>query len=539
MSYQFHQCKNFIMNDALSDWFQKMQNKSSPFEEDKENLFQTEINKQKEEYHSIFLSYFKDRKIPLYESIENTQVRDIIKQKEKCVIYQGELYHSDYKIYVKPDLIIHKDIFLEIFNEVNIDDLPEYCIFDILYKIVNFSADKSDILNQGNIYYHKCKLFVANQCLYKSQKQGFFFAKEYRHKEKTLVKKQTIGHFNLSSDLKQSVSDAIRWLHKLNKYYDEWIIYPKPSCIELYPNLNTKNGSWNIEKKRLGELIKEITLVWNISYQQRCILLEKGITQWDDPLLISKIYPYKIKDNQRKMIQNKMITINSQNELKISPRKIKKKEFISILKNQENSIILDIESIIDLQEKETYFDDNINVEKPRICIIGTIINKEDYLFKDFTIKYCSNKEEKIIIQYWLSYLTKQFNGIIKVYHWGNAEKVYIDYMKKKYPDLNYPDFEMIDLLTHFKNEPITIKGCFGYGLKEIVNQLYNLELIENKWTDDTNGLDAMIQLMKTSEEAEIKNIPMKRFVEIKKLIYYNYMDCRVIVDILKMLEDMI
>ena len=75
--------------------------------------------------------------------------------------------------------------------------------------------------------------------------------------------------------------------------------------------------------------------------------------------------------------------------------------------------------------------------------------------------------------------------------------------------------------------------------KEIVNQLYNLELIENKWTDDTNGLDAMIQLMKTSEEAEIKNIPMKRFVEIKKLIYYNYMDCRVIVDILKMLEDMI
>jgi len=24
--------------------------------------------------------------------------------------------------------------------------------------------------------------------------------------------------------------------------------------------------------------IKEITLVWNISYQKRCILLEKGIT---------------------------------------------------------------------------------------------------------------------------------------------------------------------------------------------------------------------------------------------------------------------
>ena len=126
--------------------------------------------------------------------------------------------------------------------------------------------------------------------------------------------------------------------------------------------------------------IKEITLVWNISYQQRCLLLEKGITQWDDPLLISKIYPYQIKDNQRKMIQNKMITINSQHELKISPRKIKKKEFISILKNQENSIILDIESIIDLQEKETYFDDNSNAKEAEQKITNLTLNNKN-LFK--------------------------------------------------------------------------------------------------------------------------------------------------------------
>ena len=49
----------------------------------------------------------------------------------------------------------------------------------------------------------------------------------------------------------------------------------------------------------------------------------------------------------------------------------------------------------------------------------------------------------------------------------------------------------------------------------------------------------MIQIIKTSEEAQIKNIPLKRFTEIKKIIYYNYMDCRVIVDILKMLSTMI
>ena len=101
------------------------------------------------------------------------------------------------------------------------------------------------------------------------------------------------------------------------------------------------------------------------------------------------------------------------------------------------------------------------------------------------------------------------------------------------------EFELVDLLYYFKLEPINIKGCFGYGLKEIVKQLYALNLIEEKWEDNTNGLDAMVQILKISEEAENKNIPIKRFHKIKRIIYYNYMDCKVIIDILKMLEKMI
>ena len=112
-------------------------------------------------------------------------------------------------------------------------------------------------------------------------------------------------------------------------------------------------------------------------------------------------------------------------------------------------------------------------------------------------------------------------------------------MKQKYNDLKFPQFIMIDLLSYFKSEPITIQGCFGYGLKEIVKQLYNHNLIKNQWIDDTDGLEAMMQFIKKSPLAENKNIPLKRYTEIKKIIYYNYMDCRVIIDILEMLDKMI
>ena len=539
----FYELKNFLVNDTLSDWFDKITNidHNYDFVKDKENEFQIEIKNQKETYFINFISFLKDFNDPFYENLNHDEIMNHLKNNHQCIIFKGIFYDKKNNLYLQPDFIIHKDVFIKIFNQItnfDIDDLPEYIIFDLLYKKISFNSDKTNILNDNTIYYHKCKLYYINQLLYKKNNYGFLFAKEYKHQNKSLIKKETIGFFNFEKE-NYNIQSGIQWINKLNQDYKKWIIYPKPSCIELYPNLNIKTGHWNEEKKRLGELIKEITLIWNITYSKRCLLIEKGITEWDDPILLSNIYPYKVKENKKKLIQDKMIYINSQNDIKISPRKIKNNDFINIIKNKNNSIILDIESIIDLQEKENYFNNDIITEKPKICIIGTIITDTN-IFKDFTIKYCTLNEEKKIIEYWLSYIKNQIkNDIIRIYHWGNAEKVYIDYMKQKYPDLNYPQFEFIDLLSYFKSEPITIKGCFSYGLKDIVNSLYNLNLLKDKWIDDTNGLDAMTELMKTSNEAQIKNIPMKRFIQIKNIIYYNYIDCKVLIDILNFLEDMI
>jgi len=382
-------------------------------------------------------------------------------------------------------------------------------------------------------------MYLCSQCIDKSLSKGYLFAKEYRHKEKTLRKKESIGYFQFTNDMKNKIEEGLGWIDNLNHYYDDWLIYPRPTISELYPNMNIKTGPWYKKKKRLAELINEITLVWNISYHKRCILHDKGIIKWDDPILLRNIYPYEIHESKRELIQEKMIHINKQDELKIQPRRIKSRDFIHHIQNRDNSIILDIESVLNLDEKESYFTEDIHQENPRICIIGTIINKTD-IFKDFTIKYLNDEEEERIIQYWLIYLQQTLKtNKIKVYHWGNAENVYLDYMRNKYPKLNFPDFELIDLLKYFKEEPITIQGCFGYGLKEIVKQLYSHKLIENQWQDDTDGLEAMIQIMKKSQEASEKKIPLKRFAEIKKIIYYNYMDCKVITDILQMLEKMI
>tara|TARA_B100000900_G_scaffold388416_1_gene380432 strand:+ start:8282 stop:9919 length:1638 start_codon:yes stop_codon:yes gene_type:complete len=542
----FDNLKNYIINDPLSDWFTKINDKYNAYESTEPTKFEIMLREKKQGYKCNFINFLMNTNHYKTINLDYKGVKDRIDSKQKCIFIRPNLYHKKYNLSVIPDFIIHRDIFNEIFNEVHMQDshdkslpqsLPLYIVSNIVYQTVNFNSDMTDLINENNLYYYKCKIYLCNEILGYND-YGILFAKEYRFKDTILKKKSVVGRYNFHNDMRDKILHALGWLDNLNRYYDEWLIYPKPTITELYPNMNIKTGPWVKEKCRLAEEIQEITLVWNISYHKRCLLHDKGIYKWSDPLLLNNIYPYEIRETERKRIQEKMIHMNKQNELKISPRRIKNLDFINHVKDKTNSIVLDFESVINLEERSSYFNDKMRIEIPKICIIGCI-NLKNNVFKDFTIRYLDLNEEEKIVRYWLQYLKRVIGSTIKIYHWSSAERVYIDYMREKYPHLDYPNFTFVDLLSYFKMEPITIQGCFGYGLKEIVKMLYNHELIKNKWVDDTDGLEAMIEIINKSQDALHKRIPIKRYTEIKKIIYYNYMDCKVIVDILEMLENMI
>ena len=101
MTYSFYQLKNHILNDPLSDWFTKMKSQCNRFEEDMPNEFQLEIKDKKEKYKKDFINYFKkDYQNIFYERIHSDLILDKIKKNEKCIIYQGNLYHKNLKLNV-------------------------------------------------------------------------------------------------------------------------------------------------------------------------------------------------------------------------------------------------------------------------------------------------------------------------------------------------------------------------------------------------------------------------------------------------------
>ena len=182
MSFFFHQLKNHINRDPLSDWFEIINEKYNSYKKDTKNTFQIELEKNKKDYLNNFIGHFRED--IFYENLTHREIQSKIKAKEECIIYGGNLYHSKYNVIVKPDLIMHRTKFQQYFPEIK-EDLPEYIIIDILYKILHLNADQTDILNQGNIYYHKCKMFAASDSL-NIKNIGYFFGKEYRHKNNIL-----------------------------------------------------------------------------------------------------------------------------------------------------------------------------------------------------------------------------------------------------------------------------------------------------------------------------------------------------------------
>ena len=543
---EFKLLRNYINNDPVCDYFQFQThlNNNLNFEKDINNYFNKYVNKISSDFINDFFDnlinkskeYFSDLIFNKYNNIDQT-IKKIYDNYP--LIINPILINDKYKLIVKCDIMIKKHLFIKIFPNINNISLNtiknnDYLIINIVPEILTFKSECREISNTYNVFYNKCGLYAFNSALRKYINRNnyyFLFGKDYKYNNKLLNKKEHIGLVFFDNIYREKIYNSINWLNRLKE--NKLILLPKPSCIELYPNMNNKQSCWENEKKKLSEKIKEITLIWRISYQDRNRLINIGITEWDNPYLLNNLY--ELKDTNTRDIQERIIHMNKHDNLIIDPRNISRK-FKDILKKDNIEFILDIESVLNLEDKGSYFNNDIIKDLPNICIIGLIIlnnNNDKYLFKDFTIEHLTIESEKQNILNWLSFISK-YNEI-KIYHWGHAEKSYLENIHKRFPDIKLPKMELIDLLHFYRKEPIIIKDCFNFSLKTIGKNMYKHDLIDSTWSETDNGLDAMIKFKEICLKKD-KNIPLKRYNEISEIIEYNKMDCVILKEILEYLR---
>ena len=83
MTFFFHQLKNFIQNDPLSDWFSLIHKKYKHFEEDNKSSFEKDIDEKKSKYKEDFFIFLKERQQYHFEfNLDHEQTNELITMKK-------------------------------------------------------------------------------------------------------------------------------------------------------------------------------------------------------------------------------------------------------------------------------------------------------------------------------------------------------------------------------------------------------------------------------------------------------------------------
>ena len=169
-------------------------------------------------------------------------------------------------------------------------------------------------------------------------------------------------------------------------------------------------------------------------------------------------------------------------------------------------------------------------------MIGVYFNDNgNWSYRNFIIKKNSLEEERRIMDEFVNFYDKECKGA-NLYYW-HAEKSFWErscrYQSEFGNKIKDNNFKWFDLCKFMKNTPITIKGCFGFGLKKIVEHMKKHNMIDTKLEAECqNGMMAMIKAWncyKNFSQPDVSPV-------MNDIAKYNEFDCKAMYDILTFLR---
>lgn len=460
-----------------------------------------------------------------------------------------------------------------------------YRIVDIKFTTLSLRADQTHLLNSGSIPAYKGQLYIYNTALGVIQgytpKEAYLLGRKWKYtskgvayKGKACDEKLGVVDFNdIDIEYIQKTEEALSWIRDMRQNGANWSVGPDlPLCRkELYPNMsNLYDYPWRSVKQKIANDIKEITSLWMCGVKNRESAMAYGIYQWTDP----RCNPYTLGvfGPKTKRVLKRILDINRPrtDQVEGDENIISPDVSPAIIENNDEGwqIKQNIEFYVDFEFINEVVSDLKRVPKAEtrsiIFMIG--VGYFDMItgvwkYRDFTVEELTEEAEYHICSEFSKYIRAESewweceNPLL--IHWSNAENWQWEHASKRHafsrPNLWIPskrasleegsthDTEprWFDLLQVFRSEPIVIKGCLGFGLKEVAKTLSNLGYIGQVWDNDsscTDGAGAMLSAYKAYKDAEKKRLCIKESPLIKDIIKYNEIDCKVVGNIINYLR---
>jgi hypothetical protein len=484
------------------------------------------------------------------------------------IIYQGVLHNYENKTFGIPDLIVRSDYINKLmeYNVISHDEEKigspnlgidyHYKIIDIKHSNIPLRSDGTHILNSESIPAYKGQIYIytiaLNKVLGIDICKGYIWGKKYNYEScsvkyevtKFLNKLGVIDYDSVDSDYSTQTKNAIEWICTLRSEGSNWKLLPIPCRGELFPNMkNDKDGQWRTLKKTLNDSICEITNVWYCGIKRRQTAHSHRVYGWNDPNCNSKIMGFtpgkiastidQILDINRQsndLIRPNIITYERKSWKDISPNTIEFYLDFETLNSNFGSIIK--EGIISYNSNQYIF----------MIGVGYVKNNE-WIFKTFLMKSKTLESELEMFNEFIEYinivLKKEKKSKAKMYHWSFAEVGAYNSFKSRHTGKFQSKLliDFYDLNKVFINQPVTVNGALDFSLKTIAKALNKHQLIDSVWdttSQCSNGLNAMI-LANNLYEKNLQDIDKEPIM--KEIIYYNEIDCKVMLEIHKLIRE--
>lgn len=567
----YQDLKNYIHKDPILDFLNNKINQEEKDIIDPNKEFNNFLSSKNLNFKELVIKLLKERYLINFIDHQDDLVKKYQKtleslRNQSLIILNGIMLDTKNKLIGNPDIIISNQVLLSM---IELLDQERYSkIFEYLKKnnqgfsIVNikcskftFSSDKVHINNNNNnIRYLKSKNIIEQICLNQmlNQENSISFILGYTDtniQPINIVKQFIVVDYNdRDREIKDDIYAGLRWLNDLKINIDNWSLDNLPQIPELYPNMkNSEDFPWHSFKIKLAKKKNEITLLPYCGPKKRSRCYELGINSFQN----CNASNLNCKSNKRSKIVDSIINLNQKdNSILFFPRRIKNFKNLQKLKKQP------VEFYVDFETVGTFIDDvSDSTSDCKIFMIGcfTVMYTNDFKnytteFKTFTSKTLQNDDEIFIVNQWLDYMSniyhkyrlknikkKKFNRP-PIYHWSKAEPIVLNkfWIHHQLPN-QMTNLNFVDILDIFQNEPIIIKDTFSFSLKEISKSLYNLGMIETIWKESKilNGKNALFYAW------NYYNSSIKDETIMEQIIEYNYVDCKVMQEIMNFLRSRI
>lgn len=535
--------RNYILNDGLVDIIKK---RNCPVNESK---FITFIKDMGHKFESKVVEYLNDMFYEVTKICDSYINKDeyIIQLMKKGapILYQVPLHNSEDNTYGIADLIVRSDVLNNIIlnkpltrNEKRkgsaISKNWHYVVIDIKYCTIYLRSDGEHILNTRHFPAYKSQLLIYNRALSKLQgynsPYAFILGRGWRYQKEKVVYQgngfERLGKINydtVDSSYLEKTNKAVNWAKMVKQGSEQNKCNDKDP--NLYPNMKLRDDCYEY-KKIYSEYLNDITQIWQCGIKNREKAFSNNIYGWKDKKCKAELIGVP---KSRQLIVDKIININRSEDDLVLPHKIKS-NFMNWKSKHPSEYFIDFETISDIFDDFSCFPYKKCIpNKVMIYMIGVGWIKDDKWFhKTFTIKSLKKKDEINLFFEFLDFLPKQSTLI----HWSPAETRLFSDIKGKYKSIRKKNkgkgLRWLDLCQLFKEEPIVIKDCFSFGLKDISSSLYSHGIISSNWIGENNAMDCSLLAW---------NYYNKHKGSLDSIISYNETDCKVMYEIMTYLRN--